>query len=135
MLVTLLRLEQIHSKAVATAAEALAAIKSEHFDLYLTDVRLPDLDGIELCRQLRDFDPVTPILIFSGAAYPADKKKGFAAGANDYVVKPELDDLLRSIKQLVSFTDRSAAPEIHSDRVARLPRLSPASLCEPSYVS
>ena len=57
MLVTLLRLERIHSKAVASAAEALAAIKSERFDLYLTDVRLPDLNGFELCRRLRDSDP------------------------------------------------------------------------------
>ena len=134
MLVTLLRLERIQSKAVTTAAEALAVIKSESFDLYLTDVRLPDLNGFELCRRLRDFDRHTPILFFSGAAYPSDKKRAFAAGANGYVVKPEIDELLWTIKHLVSDTNRSVAVETQSNRMARIPRLSPASLREPSYV-
>lgn len=133
MLVTLLRLERIQSKAVATAAAALKTIKSERFDLYLTDVRLSDLNGYELCRKLRDCDPVTPILFFSGAAYPEDKRKGFAAGANGYVVKPELEDLLRTIKQLVSITDRPSQ-EIPSSRTAKIPRLSPGSFREPLYV-
>ena len=134
MLVKLLGLELIQSTAVGTAAQALAAIKSERFDLYVTDVRLPDLDGFELCRRMRDIDPITPILFFSGAAYAADKKKGIDAGANGYVVKPELDGLLSTIKQLVSNTDRPIAQEIASGRAARVPRLSPASLREPLYV-
>jgi len=134
MLVTLLKLDQIQSKAVATAAEALEVIKSEFFDLYLTDVRLPDLNGFELCRRLRDFDRHTPILFFSGAAYPADKRRAFAAGANGYVVKPEIDELLSTVKHLVSVTNRPVAVEIQSNRMARIPRLSPASLREPSYV-
>jgi CheY-like chemotaxis protein len=134
MLVKLLGLELIQSKGVGTAAEALAVIKSERFDLYLTDVRLPDLDGFELCRRLRDLDPFTPILFFSGAAYPADKKKGFAAGANGYVVKPELDDLLSTIKQLVSFADLPVSREIPTSQEKTIPRLLPASLREPLYV-
>ena len=134
MLVTLLRLERIQSKAVTTAAEALAVIKSESFDLYLTDVRLPDLNGFELCRRLRDFDRHTPILFFSGAAYPSDKKRAFAAGANGYVVKPEIDELLRTIQHLVSVTNRPVAVEVQSNRMARIPSLSPASLRGPSYV-
>jgi DNA-binding response OmpR family regulator len=42
---------------------------------------LPDLDGFELCRRMRAFDPHTPILFFSGAAYEADKKRGIEAGS------------------------------------------------------
>ena len=133
MLVTLLSLERIQSKAVATAAAALEAINSERFDLYLTDVWLPDLNGFEFCRRLRERDPVTPIIFFSGAAYPEDKQKGFAAGANGYVVKPELDDLLSTIKQLVPLADRAVMREIQSSQLTRRPHPSSGRLLEPSY--
>jgi two-component system OmpR family response regulator len=102
MLSTLLGFSRIEAKAVATAAQALSLIQAERFDLYLLDSRLPDLDGFELCRRMRDFDPHTPILFFSGAGYEADKKRGIRAGANAYVTKPDLAGLLGSITQFVS---------------------------------
>jgi DNA-binding response OmpR family regulator len=74
MLGLLLRMAFIEAKAVGTAAEALSSIQAERFDLYLLDSQLPDLDGFELCRQVRDLDAHTPILFFSGAAYETDKK-------------------------------------------------------------
>ena len=109
MLSTLLRFSRIEAKAVATAAQALSLIQAERFDLYLLDSRLPDLDGFELCRRMRDFDPHTPILFFSGAAYEADKKRGIKAGANAYVVKPDLAGLVGSITQFVSHAASAAA--------------------------
>ena len=102
MLTTLLRLALIDAKAVGTAAQALSSIRAEPFDLYLLDSRLPDVDGFELCRRLRAFDPRTPILFFSGAAYETDKKKAIEAGANAYVIKPDIDGLVSSIKHFVS---------------------------------
>jgi DNA-binding response OmpR family regulator len=75
----------------------------------LLDSRLPDLDGFALCRRIRDFDPETPILFFSGAAYEADKKRAIEAGANAYVIKPDLDGLLESIKQFVSHEESATA--------------------------
>lgn len=109
MLTTLLRLAFIEAKAVGTGAQALSSIQKERFDLYLLDARLPDVDGFELCRRLRDFDADTPILFFSGAAYEADKKKGIEAGANAYVTKPDVDGLVGAIKQFVSPTVRPTA--------------------------
>ena len=88
MLITLLRLALIEAKAVGTAAQALSSIQTERFDLYLLDSGLPDLDGFDLCRRMRDFDPDTPILFFSGAAYEADKKRGIEAGANACLTSP-----------------------------------------------
>jgi len=102
MLVTLLRLAFIEAKAVGTAAQALSLMQSEHFDLYMLDGRLPEIDGFELCRRMRAFDPHIPILFFSGAAYEADKQKGIAAGADDYVIKPNISELVRSIRQFMS---------------------------------
>jgi DNA-binding response OmpR family regulator len=102
MLVTLLRLAFIEAKAVGTAAQALSLIQAEHFDLYMLDGWLPEIDGFELCRRMRAFDPHIPILFFSGAAYEADKRKGIEAGADDYVIKPNISELVRSIKQFMS---------------------------------
>jgi DNA-binding response OmpR family regulator len=109
MLSTLLRFWRIETKAVGTGAQALSAIQAEGFDLYLLDVRLPDLDGFELCRRMRDYDPHTPILFFSGAAYEADKKRGIKAGANAYVIKPDLAGLVETIRQFVSQAENGGA--------------------------
>ena len=102
MLVTLLKHAFIEARAVGTAAQALSLIQVEHFDLYMLDGWLPEIDGFELCRRMRAFDPYTPILFFSGAPYEADKRKGFEAGADDYVIKPNISELVRSIKQFMS---------------------------------
>lgn len=112
MLTTLLGIMLIEAKAVGTAAQALSSIRAEHFDLYLLDSNLSDGDGFELCRQIRDYDPQAPILFFSGEGFDADKKKGIEAGANDYVIKPDLETLLGSIKQFVPQAESNAAAKI-----------------------
>jgi DNA-binding response OmpR family regulator len=109
MLIILLRYELIEAKGVGTAVQAISSIQTEHFDLLLLDSQLPDLDGFDLCRRIRDFDPDTPILFFSGAACDADKERGIEAGANAYVIKPDLDGLLGSIKQFVSHAESDTA--------------------------
>ena len=101
MLSMLLELRSIETKAVGTAGEALSSIQAEHFDLYLLDGWLPDLDGFELCRRIRSHDSHTPILFFSGAGRDADKKLGQQAGANAYVIKPDVTNLLGSIDQFI----------------------------------
>ena len=112
MLSTALKVWRIDARAVATATEALSLIQTERFDLYLLDAELPDLDGFELCRRMRDFDPHTPILFFAGAPYEADKKRGIAAGANDYVTKPNMDVLLRTIPYYVTHKEDTTAKVI-----------------------
>ena len=109
MLSALLKFSQIETTAVATAAQAMSSIEGERFDLYLLDAWLPDLSGFDLCRQIRNLDPQTPILFFSGAAYEADKKRGIDAGANGYVIKPDIAGLLGSITQFVFHEDNVAA--------------------------
>lgn len=101
MLCLLLRSSRIEVDAVSTAAQALSSIQIEHFDLYLLDAWLPDLDGFELCRRIRRLFPHTPILFFSGAAYETDKQRGIEAGANTYVIKPNLSGLLESVTHFI----------------------------------
>ena len=134
MLVTLLGYGLIKATAVGTADQALSLIQSERFDLCLTDARLPRLDGFELCRRIRTFDQSTPIVFFSGAAYAADKRKGIEAGANGYVIKPDIQDLLRCVKQFVSFAESPIAEHIPTRREISTVRQSPFSVGEPLYV-
>ena len=117
ILSTLLKFSRIETKAVGTAAQALSLIQAEHFDLYLLDAWLPDLDGFELCRRIRAFDSHTPILFYSGAAYDADQKRGLEAGANAYVIKPDVDGLLGSVTQLVSHAVTAATVPASSQAI------------------
>jgi DNA-binding response OmpR family regulator len=107
MLVALLRLAFIDAQAVPSAAQALSLVQTEHFDLVMLDAWLPEIDGFELCRRMRAFDPHIPIIFFSGAAYDTDKKKGIEAGADDYVSKPDISQLMRSVK---AFTKQVVEP-------------------------
>ena len=91
-----------------TAAETWELSQSELFDLYLLDSRFPDGDGLELCRRLRVFAPLAPILFYSGNAYEADRQKGLAAGASDYLTKPYMADLAATIRQNIEQTNKSA---------------------------
>ena len=128
MLSVLLKFWRIETKGVGTATQALSLIEAEHFDLYLLDTWLPDLDGVELCRRMRALDPHTPILFFSGAAYEADKKRGIEAGANAYVIKPDVDGLIGTITQLVSHAEGPPPPKQCALVVSR-PNLRHQSTC------
>jgi DNA-binding response OmpR family regulator len=80
-----------------------------YFDLYILDNWLPDGDGVDLCRNIREFDPHTPILFNSAAAYARDIREAIRAGAQSYLVKPTLPDELRlSVAQLISAARENA---------------------------
>ena len=72
-----------------------------HFDVIVLDLGLPRLDGLELCRRLRDAGRGTPVLMLTARDTLDDKLKGFAEGADDYMVKPfelkELEVRLRAL--------------------------------------
>lgn len=102
MLGLLLRPFGVEVTCSQSAAEARLRIESQTFNLFMLEAWLPELDGFELCRQLRESDAITPILFYSGAAYEADIKKGMAAGANAYVTKPNVDGLLETVQVLVA---------------------------------
>jgi two-component system, OmpR family, response regulator QseB len=103
--------------------------QSQIYDLILLDVMLPRLDGIELCRRLRDDGCTAQILMLTARDTIADKVSGLDAGADDYLVKPfDLDELSARIRAL-----SRRSPEI---RAAILTygnlRIDPAT-CEVCY--
>jgi DNA-binding response OmpR family regulator len=89
--------------ATSTMDQALISARSEHFDLYLLDNWLNGASGIELCRELRSFDPQTPILFYSGAAFEADKESALKNGAQSYLTKPiENERLVGEVFRLIN---------------------------------
>jgi two-component system, OmpR family, KDP operon response regulator KdpE len=82
----------------STGAEALLATRNEHPDLVILDLGLPDMDGVEVIRQLRMWTRV-PVIVLSGRVDSHDKVHALDAGAEDYVTKPfSVDELLARIR-------------------------------------
>jgi DNA-binding response OmpR family regulator len=102
MLSILLGRHGIDVSTADTATEALWLVRERRFDLVILDSKFHDGDGFELCRQIREFDLDTPILFYSGSAHETDKVKGLAAGAQGYIVKPELRILIETVRSLAS---------------------------------
>ncbi|MDM8535508.1 response regulator [Desulfobacterales bacterium HSG17] len=68
--------------------EALNLIKDNTFDLILMDLQMPEMDGLEATRIIRQTDKQTPIVALTAHAYPDDRKRCLAIGMNDYIAKP-----------------------------------------------
>jgi len=83
--------------------EGLRLAQKGHFALYILDNWLPDGSGVELCRRIRESDPLTPILFYSAAGYKRDIEEGLRAGAQAYLVKPvSIAELKQAVAQLTS---------------------------------
>lgn len=90
-------------------AEGLRLARGGRFDLYILDNRFTDGTGLDLCRQIREFDDTTPILFFSGLAQESDRQRGLGAGAQGYLIKPnDLDKLVETVARLIGNNDREA---------------------------
>jgi DNA-binding response OmpR family regulator len=87
---------------VETAAEALALDGHQPFDLYVLDIWLPGMDGLGLCRRLRERGRTQPIIFFSAMVQPTDRKYVLAAGADEFLVKPnDIDNFLPTVSRLL----------------------------------
>lgn len=83
-------------------AAAKALLQKNDFDLLILDVMLPDINGIELCRQIRFNDTKTPVLMLTALDQVDNKVAGLKAGADDYLVKPfHFVELLARIEALL----------------------------------
>jgi CheY-like chemotaxis protein len=88
--------------AVPTAAEALALDGRKPFDLYVLDIWLPGMDGLDLCRRLRERGRTKPIMFFSAMVQTTDRHYVLAAGANEFLVKPkDIDNFLPTVARLL----------------------------------
>lgn len=86
---------ELNDYDVMTAAGGVEAIKKseKHPDLIMLDINMPDMDGIQVCKQIRSFVSC-PILFLTARIEDSDKIKGFGVGGDDYIVKPfSIDEL------------------------------------------
>jgi two-component system OmpR family response regulator len=125
--------------SAATGAEAVDAARRERPDLVLLDVMLPDFDGFQVVRRLRELArPSIPVLFLTARDSPKDKVTGLTLGGDDYVTKPfDLEELIARIRAILRRTgspeaatlvvgDLELDPEAHQTHRAGAPvRLSP----------
>jgi DNA-binding response OmpR family regulator len=83
-----LQAENFQTVEAATAGEGVRVARDEKPDLILLDVDLPDMDGREACRRMREAGVSTPVIMLTAADTDQDEIRGFDSGANDYVTKP-----------------------------------------------
>ena len=98
--------------------QGLALARSEHPDVILLDVMLPDMDGFAICRTLRA-ESTTPILMLTARGQEMDRVMGLELGADDYIVKPfSFRELLARVRAVLRRLDldRGQAPRV-ADRV------------------
>ncbi len=75
-------------KEVANGKEALDAMDLEFFDLVISDVMMPVMDGYELVRRLREAGNTTPVMMITAKDAFDDMRRGFISGTDDYMIKP-----------------------------------------------
>jgi two-component system response regulator QseB len=84
---------------VTDGAQALAALRTNPFDLVILDLGLPKLDGVEVLRRLRADGGTTPVIVLSARDTAPDRVVGLDAGADDYLTKPfDVDELLARVR-------------------------------------
>ena len=111
-----LRLERFDVATAFDGQDALDTLSVDRFDAIILDVMMPRLDGLELCRRLRDAGDRTPVLMLTARDAVDDLVEGLDAGADDYIGKPfalsELKARLRALLRRVDLgTDASLAFE------------------------
>jgi two-component system response regulator ArlR len=104
-LARLMELELDHEgyavKVSHNGREALGLLQEEEFDLVLLDIMLPEMDGVEVCRRLREFSDIPVIMVTARDAVP-EKVEALDTGADDYITKPfAIEELLARIRALL----------------------------------
>lgn len=100
---SLLNLQDVRSVEAANGFEALRILPQEKFDIILTDINMPDINGLELLSFLKNHPHyrTIPVVIISTEKSETDRKRGLELGADDYLTKPfepgELENIIRKI--------------------------------------
>lgn len=103
---------ELENYEVVTAAEGRKAIKhftEQHFDLIILDVMLPEINGFQVCEQIRLSDTTVPIIFLTAKDTAMDRINGLKRGGDDYLTKPfNLEELLLRVQNLLKRSQRTA---------------------------
>src|SRR5918994_2830543 len=113
-----LEAEGYHVDVARGGREAIRRAQSADCRLIILDLLLPDLDGREVCRQLRAADVTTPVLMLTALDTLEDKVRGLRIGADDYLAKPfAFEELVARVQALgrraPGYRDNAAALKVH----------------------
>lgn len=85
-----------------TVKKAFALIQCEKISLCILDGKLPDGNGVDLCRQIKEFDKNIPVIFYSAAARASDTEEAMNAGADEYLTKPRgWDNLVETVNGIL----------------------------------
>ncbi|MEM1323151.1 MAG: response regulator transcription factor [Bacteroidota bacterium] len=110
---------ELEGYEVVSAADGLLALKyfnEQHFDLLVLDVMLPEVDGYQICEQVRLTNMEVPIIFLTAKDTTTDRITGLKKGADDYLTKPfSLEELLLRVQNLIKRSSKSPAntPELY----------------------
>lgn len=109
-----LELENYEVVTTDDGKQALKYTTEQHFDLLILDVMLPEVDGFQICEQVRLTNREVPIIFLTAKDTAQDRIAGLRKGADDYLTKPfNLEELLLRVEKLIQRT--SKAPEVTPD--------------------
>ena len=101
------------TEEASSGKEALELLKTKDYDLMVLDIMMPEMNGYELIKELRDANYNTPILIITAKEDIEDKRVGFSLGADDYMVKPiNIDELIMRVKSLLKRSNQANEKKI-----------------------
>ncbi len=110
---------EMENYEVVTAIDGKMALKhfrEQHFDVVLLDVMLPEIDGFQVCEQIRLTDMKTPVMMLTAKDAVGDRVTGLKKGADDYLTKPfNLEELLLRVNNLLKRSSQSPknSPEMY----------------------
>ena len=103
-----LELEEYEVITSGNGKDALKKIEEQHFDLLILDVMLPDVDGFQICEQVRLSNMEVPIIFLTAKDTSLDRINGLKKGADDYLTKPfHLEELLLRVNNLIKRSSKS----------------------------
>lgn len=104
-----LELEDYEVVAIDNGRDVMPLFRGQHFDLLILDVMLPEVDGFQLCEQIRLENLEVPIMFLTAKDTSLDRVTGLKKGADDYLTKPfNLEELLLRVSNLIKRTSKEA---------------------------
>jgi DNA-binding NtrC family response regulator len=118
-LAELLSAEGYEVLQAANGKEAYAMVLKRPVDLVLTDMRMPEMDGLALLNQLKPIAPETPVILATAFGTVETAVAAMRAGAYDYLLKPvQFDDVLLKVQRAIEFGDLSRTQRVITDQLA-----------------
>ena len=94
--------EGYDTTTAANGVDALRLVASERFDLVVTDIKMPEMDGLQLLQEIREYEPSLPVIVITAYGTIENAVQALRAGAYDYIAKPfEADEIKLTVAKVL----------------------------------